>query len=321
MPKRGERRPPTDESRALARARDKAKHMGKPSRVLPAEYEVARNIILKARQYGMDDRMIGDQIGMAMSGVWKVRTGTTKSMLRPTLEKILTLRPERIQSYEGERRKIHDGVHVPPHGTLRRLRALRADGYPQSFIGEALGTSAAAVGDIVCTPRASVFLTMREDVRNVYNRLAATTPEAEGVHPHQALRARNLAAKADWPRSIDWDDDQLDRPDGHPDWTGECGTVAGYFLHLSNSIRVKEYGEGHTTKTGKMRRTVLCEPCRAARRRDSAVTMKVYTDDTRAWVLEEIDAGVTVRVLADKIGCSTRTIERFKKERRMRENT
>lgn len=312
----GTHHPPTDESRARARLQDKMRQRGTPSLVRPDEFAQIQGIVLKARTFGMDDDMIGSQVGLHPGGIYKIRMGYTKTCRRPTYEKLLTLHPEAIASRPHDRRgKVPDGSMQDATGTQRRLRALRADGYTINFLGEWLGVTPEAISDMARRPRKGVYRSTYLEVKAMYDKLSAAFPSDHGIEELTARRSKSYADKLSWAPSIYWDDDTIDDPNAFPDWTGLCGTVQGYFAHLSSDTRVQHYRQGSTTHPHKMRRTVLCKPCRTARS-GSHASMKVYSDDVRAWALDMIDEGQGVRQVAAQIGCSTRTIERFKRERR-----
>ena len=45
-----------------------------------------------------------------------------------------------------------------------------------------------------------------------------------------------IARRNGWAPPGAWDDDQIDDPQAHPEWTGECGTDRGYWVHRRQQL-------------------------------------------------------------------------------------
>ncbi|MFI8531760.1 hypothetical protein ACIGMX_16160 [Streptomyces aquilus] len=131
-------------------------------------------------------------------------------------------------------------------GTVRRLQALVAAGWPVLYIAAELGMFPTAVSRLM-RKRVVTLCTARR-VAAVYDRLWAVDPATHGATPKGILRARNLAHAMRWAPAGAWDDDTIDDPAAFPDWTGHCGTTRGIDLHARHSIP-------------------LCPPCEAALKR------------------------------------------------------
>ncbi|NUP42355.1 MAG: hypothetical protein HOY76_36320 [Streptomyces sp.] len=139
-----------------------------------------------------------------------------------------------------------DLVKTDAAGTVRRLQALVAAGWPVLHIAAELGMFPTHVSHLM---RMSVTtLRTARRVAAVYDRLWNIDPATHGATPKGTLRARNLAAASGWAPAAAWDDDTIDDPAAHPDWTGHCGTVRGVAAH-------DQYG------------IPLCPPCQAAAER------------------------------------------------------
>lgn len=305
----------SEEERAAARRREKLRNRGTPSLVKPEEFERARNLLLKARQFGMDDAMISAQLGMNQGGIYKIRSGRVKTVRRDTYNKIMTqLRPEMVSStVHPTKGKVPDGAMQDPTGTQRRLQALRADGWPLTPLAASLGVTIEAVSELSRVPRKGVYRTTHLEVKAMYEKLRDADPADHGVTEEGSTRSILHARRKGWAPSTCWDDDTIDDPKAVPEWTGACGTEQGYFLHLKYNILV-----GHTRIRGHDRRSVLCKPCREARTSNVMSAARKYADDEREAALAMIDSGMTVRAVAEAMKCSTRTVERFKRERRDR---
>jgi len=222
-----------------ARYADKMRHLGRPLMVTQEEFAVAVRVLAKARRCGMSDHMIADQVGVHYTLASKVRRGVVKTMHRDSFEGVMRLRPERPGTYRSDTRgKVHSGAYGSPVGTVRRIQALRADGFPGNFLGDQLGVSYEAVAQLARRPRESVLETTRADVAKLYEELAGKRPEDFGISGHSISKCSTMARRAGYaPRSC-WDDDTIDDPDAFPDWTGRCGTPFGMVVHRREDIPV-----------------------------------------------------------------------------------
>ncbi|MGW1743726.1 hypothetical protein ACWCPQ_33580 [Nocardia sp. NPDC001965] len=105
---------------------------------------------------------------------------------------------------------------VPIHGARRRIQALIADGHSRKDLAQRLGIGhpnglATLVGRSAHSARVtgeSVTAARDQQVRTLFDELQLT--------PGSSERARALGKRQGWPRPLEWDEDQLDRPDGRP---------------------------------------------------------------------------------------------------------
>lgn len=212
----------------------------------------------------------------------------------------------------------HDDVfQVDACGVHRRIGALIHHGYTYSFLAAQMGQSLAVFHRrLVTDKRERSRYSFHRQLDALYSKLIAMDPADAGVGEHGRKYAARLAEKHGFAPAHCWDEDTIDDPNAFPEWTGECGTVTGYFLHLKYGIRVKEWSNG--TRPGgepKIKKSVQCDACKDARLAAKAKYTK-WNDADRASILSKIDNGWTVRAVAAEYGCSTRTVERFKRERR-----
>lgn len=68
-------------------------------------------------------------------------------------------------------------------------------------------------------------------VRAMYDTLWRADPAQHGASTGGIARARSYAAERIWPPPGAWDDDRIDDPEAQPDWTGQCGTLQGFWAH------------------------------------------------------------------------------------------
>lgn len=232
-----------ERERTAARRRDKLRKQGRPSMVLPGEMAAARRLIDRARAYGMDDMMISRQVGIVgRTTVWKVRTGRSATIRRCTYEKIMRLRPEEPRSVPHPARgKVAAGPQVPAVGLIRRVRALRADGFTNEVIAGLMGVTPEAVSELARRDRAVAFETTHREVVEVYQKLVGARPADYAITPRAEKYTRGVARKRNWAPSACWDPDTLDDPGAHPEWTGACGTAEGIRIHRREGIPVCAY--------------------------------------------------------------------------------
>lgn len=95
---------------------------------------------------------------------------------------------------------------VDATGTRRRVQALSALGWSQSYLGERFGVGVSAVQQ--WTVSSLVQAKTATSVRRLYDELSMT--------PGPSARARGWAAKRGWPPPLAWDDDTIDDPAARP---------------------------------------------------------------------------------------------------------
>jgi len=110
-----------------------------------------------------------------------------------------------------ERGNVHT---VPSTGTVRRLRALVAIGWPKAQLAERLGVSLASVHQMM-NDRARTTVRVAGLVDRLYRELAD--------HRGPSNYAASKAAQLGYVPPIAWDDDTIDDPDAQPyaEWPAE----------------------------------------------------------------------------------------------------
>ncbi|MBV9023351.1 MAG: hypothetical protein JO362_06060 [Streptomycetaceae bacterium] len=114
-------------------------------------------------------------------------------------------------------------------GTRRRLQALIAAGWPQAQLAVRMGMSPGNFGATIGRER--VVVRTARAVQALYDELWRADPREHGVDNQAYSRARNHARVNGWAPVGAWDDERIDDPAAFPDWTGRCGTTAGYRAH------------------------------------------------------------------------------------------
>lgn len=107
-------------------------------------------------------------------------------------------------------------VLVPAVGTVRRLRALTALGWPANVLAEALDMSVAGVLLILDGP-ASVQHRTSEKVDQLYAQLSMRPPKPRDRYQRSvSTRTRNRALVRGWVPPLAWDDESIDDATAEP---------------------------------------------------------------------------------------------------------
>jgi len=222
---------------------------GKPHQIPSGE---AREIRDRLRAYGMTDARIAEQ---ATENGFFIHATTVSTIgvgcYASTLESLRSVRPERVPN------KL-----VPSIGTRRRLRGLVSAGYSQRWIatnvlynGQQSHAAFVAGNQIIVGMYDTISLSMAEKVHKLTDRFEIVTPASQGVVDWVIKKSSEYARRHEWAPLNCWDDDTIDNPDAVPQYTGECGTVAGYRLH-------RAIGDKHWSGA---RYVLGCRACRTAR--------------------------------------------------------
>jgi hypothetical protein len=140
-------------------------------------------------------------------------------------QRIFSVRAENIVAY-----------YVDPTGTHRRLQALMANGWPQMRLGPHIGRHPVYVNALL--NQSNIYGVTAVAVAAAYDRLWNQDPRQHGVTEGTYKKVRGLARARGWAPPGAWDDDTIDDPNAHPDWTGHCGTDRGWWLHRLEDIPV-----------------------------------------------------------------------------------
>lgn len=193
------------------------RQLGRASRV-PAGPAQAH---LKTLNQTMTWPQIGELTGCDHGNLREIANGRIPVILRSTRDKILAAQPQAITA---------PGKFVDATGTTRRVQALRAIGYSPAFIATAFSFSETHVRLLSRGNQPNVRYGVAVRVAAVFADLA-TTPAARST---SATMSRNYARNHGWAPPAAWDD--IDDPAAVPDWTGECGTDRGYWVHRRQQL-------------------------------------------------------------------------------------
>jgi hypothetical protein len=100
-------------------------------------------------------------------------------------------------------------------GTIRRIRALAANGWPMRGLASHIGVAQTTVWKI--TQQTEVYRHTSRAVADCYEALRNERPEDHGVPPWVAARTRQWAAEQQWPDPLWWEDmGRIDDPTFDP---------------------------------------------------------------------------------------------------------
>jgi transcriptional regulator with XRE-family HTH domain len=205
--------------------------------------EPVRTHVKALAEFGIGWMRLAKISGVPRGSVSKLLYGDPQRGMAPS-KRMLPKNAQAILAVEPVLEHLGARVPIDGTGTRRRLQALVAKGWSQSELARRLGTGRANFGGTIT--RGLVYAGTHRAALALYDELWRLDPEHHGVPARWAEQARAIAADHQWAPPGAWDDDQIDDPAAHPDWTGHCGTPEGYRIHYR--IRVP-----------------VCPPCRDAR--------------------------------------------------------
>lgn len=128
------------------------------------------------------------------------------------------------------------GKWGPGVGTKRRIRGLMADGWSLRVVGELLDLSEQRTWQLAIGSNEQT--TMRTDLKvaAVFEKLQHVSPSDYGLTDFAITRAKNAAKKRGYVPSGCWDEDTIEDPEAVPEYTGHCGTEAGWLTHHLNEV-------------------------------------------------------------------------------------
>lgn len=190
-----------------AKAKQKAYGRWESTRVDPSR---ARAHLAAAREAGLLPSHVAAAVGLNHLVVSHAADEDTITISRETEAAILSFEiPERAAD------AVPDEALVPVLGSRRRIQALIADGHPQKYLAERLGyTLPHELAPIIGKPqpdgrtRERISAGRDRQIRELFDELQLV--------PGTSERARLRGERMGWPRSWEWDEDQIDRPDGQP---------------------------------------------------------------------------------------------------------
>lgn len=159
--------------------------------------DAAREHIARLQAQGMGYKRVAEKAGLSVSClhtiIWGKHGYPAKRILRRNSDAILAV------AFDPA-----DSAVIDPTGTVRRIRAMQAMGWPLREIGSrAGGIQASNLGTIVCSGR-GVYAETARRIAAVYDELS--------MLPGPSARSRSMALSRGWLPPLAWDDDTIDDP-------------------------------------------------------------------------------------------------------------
>lgn len=179
----------------------------------------ARAHVLQLRAAGMGSRRISElssvnrsQIETLLNGRPERGTGPSRKVHRDLAAKLLA-----VPVPEAPHRGVAARARIPAVGTTRRLQALVAFGWSQSYLCARLGITDSNGTCLFTGKRTSVTAATARKVEALFAELQLT--------PGTNQRARTRGLRRGWAPPLAWDDDTIDDPAAVPD-SGEHQSVS-----------------------------------------------------------------------------------------------
>lgn len=176
---------------------------------------------------GATQQSIADAADTSPAQIWAILSGRRTKIRQATRDKILAVT------------NVEPGGLTDATGSMRRLRALLADGHAVADIAAVSGIDDTTITRIVAGAKEIILRRTDAAVTRAYQTLSA--------NPGASVRNRLRGERENWARPAHWDGIDMDDPDAFPDWTGACGTPRGRFHHRRQHL------------------LPVCAPCREAR--------------------------------------------------------
>lgn len=238
--------PGCETERRHRRANHKAGKLGYPAAIRGAELIAARQLLTALMRRGMTPRIMTAQCGVDECTLYDTANGHRGAgrpvtyIHRDTYNRIMTLRWE--ETTDG------DGTRVDPTGTVRKIQGLATRGFTLAFQAAWVGMPRQSYCYLTSDSRRHrlVMYSTARKIDAMYRKLAEADPLHHGVTPLGVKRALTLARQRGFIPLSCWDPDTIDDPRAIAQWTGACGTPAGYAIHYRDHI------------------LPVCDPCRDA---------------------------------------------------------
>jgi len=162
----------------------------------------ARTHITQLREVGVSWRQMELLTGVNRKQLTTIYRGADISSHRTVTRILSTPIPA------GKHVAAADYDRVPSIGATRRLQAMVANGWTQTYIAQRLGMTVHNLGVVVHGHQAAVSAQRDRDIRALFNELE--------VRKGPSTRARNLGVKHGWALPLEWDEEAIDDPAGEP---------------------------------------------------------------------------------------------------------
>lgn len=179
--------------------------------------EPARAHIEYLHEQGLSYSTIARRAGMSTAGLSRIRRSITT---RHRHERVLADNLKAILAVQAGNNSpdVPSGSYASDRGTVRRLHALRAIGWPAILIAEKAGLARRTLTRAGSS--ATFEVETHRKIRDVYELLHDQDPLLAGTDPSVVKRNQTLARRRGWPTPTGWIDIDTDDQPLHPyRWT------------------------------------------------------------------------------------------------------
>lgn len=168
--------------------------------------EPARQHIEYLHEQGLSYSTIARRAGISTAGLSRIRRSITtrqrhERVFADNLKAILAVRVEGSMDVPG-------GSYASDRGTVRRLQALRAIGWPAILIADRAGLARRTLTRAGSS--LSFEIETHRKIRDVYELLHDQDPRLAGADPSVVKRNQTLARRNGWPTPTGWTDIDTD---------------------------------------------------------------------------------------------------------------
>lgn len=178
---------------------------------------------------GMTLQSVASTAGVSPGTLRNLASGRFKTCRSAVADRLFAVRPD----------TFHPSSQRSALGSMRRVRALYAIGHGTNDVAAAGGMHRDSVNDLARGHITTLTERNVQRYKDAYRKLAGQQGPSK--------TAMRVAVRDGWAPPAAWDDDAIDDPMAHPDWTGTCGSDRGWWLH-------------------QIHRLTICAPCEAAHR-------------------------------------------------------
>lgn len=161
--------------------------------------ERARQHLVTLNAAGFSYKVIAEHLGKTMSSV----TGIVYE-LAPGRSRKQRIRPEFADAILALTPELMTPGMFPAVGSIRRVRALNAIGWPTRVIADHMGTIPARIRAI--TGQQFVTRTTAQGIADCYRELHRLDPLEHGISPGTVLKLTRMAARKGWLDPLWWED-------------------------------------------------------------------------------------------------------------------
>ena len=199
----------------------------------PEQHAAAVAVISKHYDAGLSLAQLSEKCGVVIAVLWDAMNRPGHIMSPQTYRCIMAVTDWSAPLPSGIRRS---GRYVDSTAAVRMLLALTTLGFSYNFMAEELGYKGPQMLSYVVRKKPRITSELNGSIMELYARLSCKTGEDYGLLAQTCKRMRTMAKRNCIPGPACWDDDTIGDPKALPQWTGFCGTLKGYRLHVERGI-------------------------------------------------------------------------------------